>query len=303
MIVSCELMSYNSHIDFCKIDQQPDELFQRMIMSKDNLGDRIKKYESTETCAKFMHGLPIIIRLDGRTFSAYTKNFNRPFDDDMSNAMMETTQFLVKETNAVMGYTQSDEITLILNTDDEKSELIFGGKKFKIISNLSSLASVKFYTTIKDIKGDALPQKLPSFDCRAFHVPSKIEAWNVLLWRVQDATRNSVNMLARAYFSQQQLYGKSNNQLIEMLFEQKGIKWVDLESRYKQGIFVRSKKILKPITQELIDTNSEYQVGDMVQRSVIQQLIFEKKFSAMTNREEFLFGKAEPQFKQESDVV
>lgn len=271
-----------------------------MIMSKDRLGDRIRQYENNETCAKFMNGLPIIIRLDGRTFSTYTKNFNKPFDDDMSNAMMETTEFLVQETNAVMGYTHSDEITLILNTDDEKSELIFGGKKFKIISNLASLASVKFYTAIKDLKGDTLPEKLPSFDCRAFHVPSKMEAWNALLWRVQDAKRNSVNILARTHFSHQEVYGLNVYQLIEMLIEQKGINWFDLESRYKQGIFMRFEKILKPVTADSIDEKSNYKVGDLVERSVIQPLIFEKKFRTMTNKEEFLFGKAVPEFSKSS---
>ncbi len=265
-----------------------------MSRDSDSLGDRMKDYESAETFGKFMKGLPIVIRLDGRSFSAYTKKFKRPFDDEMSQAMVETTKFLVTETNAVMGYTQSDEITLILFTDDPKSELFFAGKKFKIISNLAALATIKFYTALSALKGADTPAKLPSFDCRAFQVPTKLEAWNALLWRVQDATRNSVQMLARAHFSHKELDKKNQNQLIEMLFEKKGIKWVDLPSKYKEGSFVRSEKILKPITLTEMGAKSLYQPGDMVERSVVREVSMEKRFTSISNREVFIFDRATP---------
>lgn len=268
------------------------------IMGKDSdsLGDRMKEYEGAETFGKFMKGLHIVIRLDGRSFSAYTKKFDRPFDEAMSTSMVETTKFLVKETNAVLGYTQSDEITLILFTDDPKSEMFFAGKKFKIISNLAALATIKFYTELKSRKGDATPEKLPSFDCRAFQVPSKMEAWNALLWRVQDATRNSIQMLARANFSHKQLDHKSQNKLIEMLFEQKGIKWVDLPAKYKEGSFIRSEKVLKPVSELAGKSNCLYQPGDMVERSVVKEISLGNKFTAISNREAFLFDKAAPIF-------
>jgi len=267
-----------------------------MSKDSDSLGDRMKEYEGAETFGKFMKGLPIVIRLDGRSFSAYTKKFDRPFDEAMSTSMVETTKFLVKETNAVLGYTQSDEITLILFTDDPKSELFFAGKKFKIISNLAALATIKFYTELKSRKGDATPEKLPSFDCRAFQVPNKLEAWNALLWRVQDATRNSIQMLARAHFSHKALDQKNQNRLIEMLFEEKGIKWVDLPAKYKEGSFIRSEKIMKPITFTEMGSKSLYKPGDMVERSVIQEISLGNKFTAISNREAFLFDKAAPIF-------
>ncbi len=270
-----------------------------MSTDKDSLGDRIKEYEGAETQGKFMKGLPIVIRLDGRSFSKYTKKFNRPFDEDMSYSMVETTKFLVNETNAVMGYTQSDEITLILFTDDPKSELFFAGKKFKIISNLASLAAVKFYSTMVARKGSNAPEKLPSFDCRAFQVPSKMEAWNALLWRVQDATRNSIQMLGQAHFSHKQLQGLNQNKIIEMLFEEKGIKWVDLPHKYKEGSFVRVEKVLKPIASivpEGVVLKGMYQPNGVVERSVITEISLEKRFNAISNREAFIFDKAVPTF-------
>ena len=268
------------------------------MSDKDSLGDRIKDYELAETGGKFMKGIPIVIRLDGRSFSRYTKGFNRPFDEDMSYTMIEVTKFLVNETSAVVGYTQSDEITLILHSEDPKSELFFTGKKFKIISVLASLASVKFYTTLLSRKGDMTPDKLPSFDCRAFQVPSKMEAWNALLWRVQDATRNSVQMLGQAHFSHKELQNKNQNRIIEMLFEQKGIKWVDLPAKYKEGSFIRSEKVMKPITVSELGgkTNGLYQPGDMVERSVVREIELGNRFNSISNRVAFLFDRAAPEF-------
>lgn len=264
------------------------------MSSRDNLGDRIKDYEKRDQNT-FMKGIPLIIRLDGRSFSKYTKNFNRPFDDSMSDAMFETTKMLVKESNALLGYTQSDEITLVLHATDPKSELLFAGKEYKILSVLPSMASVTFYMAIKGMKdnlGESLSEKFPSFDCRAFSVPSKIEAWNSVLWRVQDAVRNSVSGLAHHHFSHKSLQGKKQNDMIEMLMEEKGIKWVDLPSKYKEGRFVRTEKVEK--------MSDEYGPQPVLTvRSVMTELTFDKKFGSIDNREEFLFDKTQPVFKEE----
>ena len=125
------------------------------MSSKDNLGDRMKMYENIETRNTLMYGIPTIIRLDGRNFSSYTKDFEK-FDEDMNNTMAETTKFLVKESNALIGYTQSDEITLILFNENRDSQLLFNGRKHKLLSNLASLASVKFYKTITKLKPELL---------------------------------------------------------------------------------------------------------------------------------------------------
>ena len=268
------------------------------MSSKDSLGDRIKTYEKLYNSDMFMRGIPLIIRLDGRSFSKYTKRFNRPFDDAMSAAMFETTKMLVAETNALLGHTQSDEITLILHTPEPKSEMLFTGKKHKIISVLPSMASVQFYMSIKenkDARGEELPEKYPSFDCRAFSVPSKMEAWNALLWRVQDAVRNSVSMLAQAHFSHKQLQGKSQSQMIQML-DDKDIVWGDLPSKYKEGRFVRNMKVQK--------TMQDRKTGEdiLVDRSVLTELMFSQKFNNIANREEFIFDKASAVYREEDDA-
>jgi len=75
--------------------------------------------------------LPVIIRLDGNNFHNWTKGLERPFDLKLIELMTETTKFLVQETNAVVGYTQSDEITLILYSNDKNSLIYNDGKKTK----------------------------------------------------------------------------------------------------------------------------------------------------------------------------
>ncbi len=85
-----------------------------------NLSDWCKWLEKNFSPEVMIPTLPVIIRLDGNNFSTWTKSLTKPFDENLSQLMIETTKMLVQETNAVIGYTQSDEITLILYSSDRK---------------------------------------------------------------------------------------------------------------------------------------------------------------------------------------
>ena len=62
-----------------------------------------------------MHRCPVAIRIDGRAFHTFTKGFQKPFDEILMKSMPETMQYLCENIQGcVFGYTQSDEITLIL---------------------------------------------------------------------------------------------------------------------------------------------------------------------------------------------
>ncbi|KKL92895.1 hypothetical protein LCGC14_1880070, partial [marine sediment metagenome] len=106
----------------------------------DNFGDRMKMYEKAESGRRFMPLLPVYARLDGRSFSRFTKGFNRPYDKRMSEAMIDTTKYLVEETNALIGYSQSDEISLVWYSDSIDSQIFFDGKIQKMVSVLAALA-------------------------------------------------------------------------------------------------------------------------------------------------------------------
>lgn len=209
-------------------------------MNFDSLGDRIKFYEKNAMPERFLPMIPVVVRLDGVSFHNYTRGYKRPYDERLSKSMQETMIALVRQTNAIIGYTQSDEITLVLYTSGPKIQIYFDGKVQKIISVLASKCSVIFDShLVNELDNTAfgeLYSPCPNFDCRAFSVPSKWEACNALIWREQDAVRNSIQMAARSVYSHKECDKKSCAELQEML-HQKGINWNDYPDFFKRGTF------------------------------------------------------------------
>lgn len=209
-------------------------------MTKDTFGNRIKSYESK---SRFMPLIPTVVRIDGKCFSEFTKGLQKPFDINFIHLMIETTIYLAKETNARIGYTQSDEINLILYEENYLSELPFGGKKQKLISVLASSATAFFNANRGKYLSHHREDELALFDCRAFQVPNKTEAANAILWRERDAFRNSVHTAARYYFSHKELLNKSSVQLQELLYEREKINFNDYPSCFKRGTFIQKRQL------------------------------------------------------------
>lgn len=223
-------------------------------MDKTQLGDRMKEYEA-QTETRLLKRLPVIIRLDGRSFSKFTKGMKKPFDNEFKAAMIEVTKYLVEENHALIGYTQSDEISLVFYVKNHKTgQIMFDGRVQKLVSVLASMASVKFLTEMqKRFPEKVSGHSLPVFDARAFVVPNKMEAYNVILWRTNDATKNSISMLAQSQFSHKQLQGLSCEEMQNKLFTEKGINWNDLSSSNKQGVYVRKEKVQVKLEQEKLE--------------------------------------------------
>lgn len=219
------------------------------MKKRDALGDRMKLYEGIESNRTLIPNLPIIARLDGRSFSSFTKGLNRPFDESFSNLMISTTVFLVEESRAKIGYTQSDEITLVFLYEPTE-EPFFGGRIQKINSILAGLAT-GFFNRKVDKYLPSKKNKFAQFDCRIWNVPSLMEAYNCLLWREQDATKNSVNMAAREFYSHKELFKKNEKEQQEMLWK-KGINWNNYPNHFKKGTyFKKCKELIKFSANEL----------------------------------------------------
>ena len=200
-------------------------------MSNDTLGDRCKRYEESFRTI-LPERMPVILRLDGKAFHTYTKGCKRPFDEALSSCMNDTAIYLCKNIqNVVVAYIQSDEISILLNNyQDINTESWYGNNAIKMCSVAAGMASA-YFTSISDrIFGKS---KLATFDCRAFVVP-KEDVNNVFLWRQQDATRNSVQMLARSLYSHKECTDKNNSELQEMCY-QKGYNWNDVLVPQKRG--------------------------------------------------------------------
>ena len=222
-------------------------------MKHDDFGDRMKRYERMYTDIRIPIDVPLCVRIDGKGFSKFTKGFAKPFDQSLTRAMVDTTKQLVKETNASIGYTQSDEITLIwFRRSEKQSEHIFGGKVSKINSILASMASAAFNHYIAKYAPDVYAGKgLAYFDCRAWSVPDDVEASNVLLWRIQDAKKNSISCQYRWTLGHRSMHGLSGDQMVDKL-KSSGNDWEQLPVKYRYGVCVRRKNRMVELDSETL---------------------------------------------------
>ena len=112
---------------------------------RDSLGDRMKRYEYVSR-NYLTRRVPVIIRIDGKAFHTFTKGMRKPFDRVLMSAMQETMRFLCANIQGcVFGYTQSDEITLVL-TDyaSIRTDAWFGYNVQKMCSIAASMATLAF---------------------------------------------------------------------------------------------------------------------------------------------------------------
>lgn len=208
-----------------------------MNTTKDDFDNRMKLYEQVETDRVANPNLPILVRINGKEFSFWTKGLNRPYDSRLSELMIKTAEFLVNKTSANLGYTHSNEITLVFLPGDINSQPYFNGKFQKLTSVLASYTTAFFNSKV----AECIPEKsnkLAFFDCRVWVVPNLMEAANVFVWRELNAIKNSISTAAMEHYSHKELLNKSGKEKKEMLL-QKGINWNDYPVYFKRGTYVR----------------------------------------------------------------
>jgi tRNA(His) 5'-end guanylyltransferase len=248
-----------------------------------NLSERIKSHYEDRYKTKLMRGAITFLRLDGKSFSKFTKALNKPFDEGFSEDMDMTAKFLCENIQgAKFAYTQSDEITVVLTDYDTiDTQAWFDYEVNKMVSISASLATGRFNqlrmyryfagpknnivtendktigehfrvnVNLEGVTDDIasfvnylpLNDKLGFFDSRVFQVPNVEEMINVLVWRQQDCSRNSVSMAATEYLGHKATEGKSGAEKQEMLFQQKGINWNDYKTKFKRGSVIRKIQV------------------------------------------------------------
>lgn len=232
----------------------------------DEFSIRMKEYEH-ETRVFLDHTKPVMIRIDGKAFHTYTKGFQKPFDERISTAMWETAIYLCKTvTGAKIAYTQSDEITLFLNSyENEVSEPYYNNNKSKLESVIASKATKRFNQVmmerlLKDMEKEGLSsaeiattfltkKAWAEFDARAFSLP-KEEVISNFVWRQKDAIKNSVSMVAQANFSPKLLNGLNGLQLKERLEKEKNIIWDELPIWQQRGVAIVKTKEPKTVVYQ-----------------------------------------------------
>ena len=232
---------------------------------KDSLGDRMKQYESVSKNF-LMKKNPVIIRLDGKAFHTFTRGFEKPFDNIIETAMTETMLYLCKNIQGcVLGYTQSDEITLALcDYQNIDTGAWFEYNVQKMVSVSAAMATYAFNMVLDNIAVDSFAEagnqrnkttditmrkrnKGAFFDARAFSLPRN-EVVNCFIWRQQDATRNSIQALAQSLYSHNELQGINCNSLQDKMFTEKGVNWNDLTTYQKRGACAVKRMMKKKVT-------------------------------------------------------
>ena len=213
-----------------------------MNLATDTLGDRMKNYED-EALTMDQSFCPVVIRLDGNSFHTWVKKaqLKKPFDSRLVETMQQTTLALCESIpGCVMGYTQSDEISLCIRCDQsEKSMPWFGNRIQKLCSVSASICTAKFNEIAKKLIGEDCPAAY--FDSRVIYMPSMEECVNCFIWRQNDCIKNSVSALAQSMFSTKQLLNKRQNEQLAMMLG-KGTDWNSIPTQLRHGTFVHRKK-------------------------------------------------------------
>lgn len=165
-------------------------------------------FEAEQRIREYYHGLRVlpgafvVIRVDGRGFSKFTEaNFTKPFDERFSTLMVETAGVLMSELGARYGYTESDEISILL----EPASSLFGGSVEKLVSVSAGIASSTF------THAAGLPAH---FDSRIWLGTSVDDVADYFSWRQADATRCALN--GWCYWTERKK-GKSAGQATKLL--------------------------------------------------------------------------------------
>ena len=229
----------------------------------DELGKRMKEYYENIPKTKLMRRAPVIIRIDGRAFHTFTRGFKKPFDEILIKSMQETMKYLCENIQGcVLGYTQSDEISLLLvDYKNLNSSAWFDYEVQKICSIAASMATMAFNKSFtknaEEFMTDCAAsyemeglcgkgteeyklcevyqkaiEKGAMFDARCFNIP-KEEVTNYFYWRQLDAIRNSIQMVGQAHFPHNILQYKTCEDIKDMLYVKDEIVW-ELLPTYKQ---------------------------------------------------------------------
>ena len=245
-------------------------------MALKSLGSRMKEYEAVSD-TKLMRRSPAIIRVDGKAFHSFLRGFKKPFDNVLIDTMDDTAMYLCKNVQGcVLAYVQSDEISLLLvDYQTLSSDSWFENRVQKMVSISASLATMGFNRALlKNVERwkannsgklgenvmelasvyDNAIERGALFDSRVFSIP-KEDVNNYFVFRQQDATRNSIQMVAQHYYSPSEIHGKNNNVLQDMLFREHGVNWNSFETGVKRGRCVR--RLPTDYTQLRIDANND----------------------------------------------
>ena len=238
-----------------------------------------------------------IIRVDGRAFHTFTKPYKskeQPFCPAIIDAMKAAVEALINEFCPVVVYSQSDEITVVI----DPAKVPFGRKCHKLNSIAASVATAAFNMYLVK-NGLNRTSKPATFDARAYGASTE-DVLKVLRWRQRDAIKNSISAVARVAYSHKELEGKNSTEKIAMLAE-KGIQWESYPHRciYGMTAFRVTKQVSLDLTWLREQGTPEYVIeklidsGCVAMRSIIEYPDL-PRYDEIANLEQVIFEHAKP---------
>ncbi len=263
-----------------------------------SIGDRMKGYENISRIYLTKRS-PVIIRIDGKAFHTFTRGLKKPFDALFMGTMQNTAKELCENISGCkLAYTQSDEISLLLTDYDTiDTQPWFDNNLQKLVSVSASMATLAFNKEFEKEADELLEiysdmwnitdkeskyrdslitcmSKGAMFDARAFVLP-KEEVCNYFIWRQQDATRNSILLVAQSLFSQKEMQGVKCDALQDKMFTERNVNWNDYAIPQKRGTCVIKKTVIQQDNVQrrkwIIDNNIPIFTKD---KDYINKLIF-----------------------------
>lgn len=205
---------------------------------------RLLTYYEDRSKTQLLRYLPVVVRLDGRSFHTFCRQFEKPYDIIFNTCLSNTLAFLCKKIQGVVyGQRHSDEVSLLLlDLRKATSDAFFDYSTQKIVSVTAAMCSTEFCRQLLIQDRLSVERDFPVFDCRAFNLP-EFEVTNYFWDRSLDCVRNSIQNLARTKFSHKQLDHKDGSQMQEMLHSVHGINWAGLPQEQKAGVYCRKVEI------------------------------------------------------------
>lgn len=190
---------------------------------------------------------------------------------------------------------KSDEISLFWMKDSKGGDIFFDGKAQKMTSILAALATAKFVSIATRTWPELCERNLPVFDCRVCSLPDLKTCADMFMWRVIDARRNSVNMLAGTHFSHKKLMGVSTRDRLRML-EAEGVSWQELPLSLKEGSWMR--RVVRDVTlspeERASIPKAHRPPEDALFKRASIEMIDMPPFQSVANKQDVLMGRAAP---------
>lgn len=194
-----------------------------------SLSDRQQKYIDVYR-QTILPNLPIVVRAKVKNFNRLTRNLSKPFSQEISKILRDTTLSTVMELEgAIFAYQQGSEINFILKKEAYSNDIQ------SICSTAASLCSIWFmkHALVMDPTPDLLGDCL--FEITVWAEPSLTETAQYLFWRQHICISNGINSVLKFYSNQILLNNKSITEKKDILQSEYNINYEDFPGSFKLG--------------------------------------------------------------------